>query len=54
MAADQSWTVVLEDGSEVTSQGSDYLELTNDSSGSIQFEDGTEITFDSMDKITFG
>ncbi|MCK5041610.1 MAG: tandem-95 repeat protein, partial [Sphingomonadales bacterium] len=54
MAADQGWTVVLEDGSEIAGQGDDYLELTNDSSGSIQFEDGTEINFDSMDKITFG
>jgi hypothetical protein len=54
MAADQGWTVVLDDGSEIAGQGNDYLELTSDSSGSIQFEDGSSINFDSMDKISFG
>ncbi len=47
------WTVVLDDGSSVTGEGNDYLELAGESSGVIVFDDGTEIAFEGIDKIVW-
>ena len=48
---DQGWTVVLDNGSSITGQGTDYIDLSGESSGIIVFDDGTEIAFDGIEKI---
>jgi len=53
MAADQSWTVTLDDGSSISGSGADYLELTNESSGTLTFDDGTEVKFEGLETITW-
>jgi len=43
----------LNDGSEIKGTGEDYLDLSEDASGTITFDDGTEMTFDSVERVTW-
>jgi VCBS repeat-containing protein len=52
-ASGQSWTITLDDGSEITSQNDNYLDLTEDASGTITFDDGTQIDFTGIEKVTW-
>ena len=47
------WTLQLDAASSVTSQGADYLEMTNDSSGTITFDDGGQIDFEGIERIAW-
>ena len=53
--AEQGWTLVLEEGSSISSTDNVNGEmlLSEDSSGTIVFEDGGEITFDGIEKIVW-
>ena len=52
-AREVGWTLQLDPASSVTSQGADYLEMTNDSSGSITFDDGGQIDFEGIERIAW-
>jgi len=45
------WTISLDSGSSIEATGSDYLELSNDASGSITLDDGSVISFDGLERI---
>jgi hypothetical protein len=41
----------LDSGSEIEASGADFLDLTDDASGSITLEDGSVISFDGLERI---
>ena len=49
-APTDGWTFNLTSGS-VVSQGADFVELSDDSAGTITLDDGTSLVFDGVEKF---
>ncbi|MEM9812337.1 MAG: hypothetical protein AAF913_06660, partial [Pseudomonadota bacterium] len=47
------WTLVLDSGSSVLSQGTDTLDLSNEAAGVITFDDGGSVDFNGIERIAW-